>query len=100
MMKSVLHALESHDIKFPQESASLIGQIIVSLDLSGNMLTKTGKPSLLLRACAEGLHERVADLTKDELYVLNEALETINKNALKGQGAVQSLKERIHAVLI
>lgn len=99
VMKALLQALESNSSQFDSVPAGILGQIIISLDLSGNMLTKSGKISPLLRMCADSLTDRVAELTREELHVIHEALEALSKQATKDVNSVQALKEGVVAAL-
>lgn len=73
-----------------------MAQIVVSLDLSGNLLTKKGRPTALLEACADALVNRVDGLSHEERHVLREAFEAVNKHTDTDTGALLRLKQRVN----
>ncbi len=71
-------------------------QILVSLDLLGILVTKKGKPTPLLEACADALVDRVDELSHEERHVLRVALEVLNKNTDKSTSALQTLNQQVN----
>lgn len=69
----------------------------MSLDLSGNLLSKKGRPTLLLEACADALFDRVDGLSHEERHVLREVLEVVNKHTDKSSSSLMTLKQCVNA---
>jgi len=56
------------------------------------MVTKKGRPTTLLEACADALVDRVDELSHEERHVLRVALEVLNINTDKSNSSLQTLK--------
>ena len=66
----------------------MVAQIVVGLDLSGHLLSKKGRPTPLLEACADALVDRVDGLSREERHVLREAFEAVNKHTDKSTSSL------------
>lgn len=92
MVNSILSQLEDNTERLKSAPASVVAQILVSLNLSGSMVKKSGKPTYLLTECSAALQNTVDALSHEELVVLSDAL---GKAVEAPDSPVRSLKQAI-----